>query len=182
MEKDYKEFLINLQKELKEQETDGQASPRFWAVRERVKIYGMESGYEDGCEVCDPDGAEIIAENEEEFCEYMNNYDESLNTFCENGYITFKEEDGDEDICFDLQEAVEKFNEIKGKELYLINYREEYKVKENTMFLTKQECKEHIEANSYHYNEPRTYAMTAWRSPQVAKLLEILENVNWEEV
>lgn len=50
---------------------------------------------------------------------------------------------------------------------------------QNTMFLTLRECKEHIERNSYHYEKPRPYAMTAWRSPQVEKLIEILQTADW---
>jgi hypothetical protein len=51
------------------------------------------------------------------------------------------------------------------------------------MFLTKRECKEHIERNHYHYNDTvHTYAMTAWRSPQVEKLIKILQTENFGEV
>lgn len=50
----------------------------------------------------------------------------------------------------------------------------------NTMFLTLRECKEHIQANDYHYRNPHPYAMTAWRSPQVEKLIEILQTADWD--
>ena len=63
-----------------------------------------------------------------------------------------------------------------------MNYKEEYQIVENTFFLTLKECKEHIEANHYHYNKPRPYAMTAWRSPQVEKLYEILAETDWSEL
>lgn len=53
---------------------------------------------------------------------------------------------------------------------------------ENTLFLTKSECKKHIELNHYHYNNPHSYAMTAWRSPQVEKLYEVLKSTDWEKV
>ena len=55
------------------------------------------------------------------------------------------------------------------------------RVAENTMFLTLREAKEHIRANGYHYKNPCAYAMTAWRSPQVAQLIDILQNADWAD-
>ena len=73
-----------------------------------------------------------------------------------------------------------KFRGKKYDEIW-INKTFEQEIDENTMFLTLRECKEHIEANSYHYNKPHPYAMTAWRSPQVERLYKILQNTNWNE-
>lgn len=57
---------------------------------------------------------------------------------------------------------------------------EEYIVPD-TMFITKEEAKEHLEKNKHHYSsKAHTYAMTAWRSPSVKKLFEILMNADWE--
>jgi site-specific recombinase XerD len=48
-------------------------------------------------------------------------------------------------------------------------------------FLTKEEAKQHLEANSHHYSsEAHTYAMTAWRAPKVERLLQILETMDWD--
>ncbi len=47
----------------------------------------------------------------------------------------------------------------------------------------KEACKKHIDKNDYHYNKPHTYAMTAWRSPEVEKLFSILEDEKlWNKV
>jgi len=50
------------------------------------------------------------------------------------------------------------------------------------MFLTKKECEDHIERNGYNYSEPHSYAMTAFRSPQVEKLYDVLQNTDWESL
>lgn len=50
------------------------------------------------------------------------------------------------------------------------------------MFLTNREAKEHLKSNHYHYtSKAHTYAMTAWRSPQVEKLIHILQTADFEE-
>lgn len=49
------------------------------------------------------------------------------------------------------------------------------------MFLTNRSCKEHIRANHYHYNaDAHSYAMTAWRSPEVERLFKILDVIDWK--
>ena len=57
------------------------------------------------------------------------------------------------------------------------------KIIPNTLFLTKKAAKEHMKANHYHYNDTvHTYAMTAWRSPEVENLFRIIENLDLEEL
>ena len=54
-------------------------------------------------------------------------------------------------------------------------------ITENTMFLTLREAEEHIRLNGYHYKNPRPFAMTAWRSPQVKQLIKILHEADWDD-
>jgi hypothetical protein len=72
--------------------------------------------------------------------------------------------------------------EYASKQYQVCNYRDREEIVQNTFFLTLRECREHIEANKHHYTKPHSYAMTAWRSPQVSKLYEILEKTDWENV
>lgn len=53
---------------------------------------------------------------------------------------------------------------------------------DGTFFLTLKDAQEHIRDNYYHYRDPHTYAMTAFRSPSFEKLLGILQTVDWDEV
>ena len=56
------------------------------------------------------------------------------------------------------------------------------KIADNTMFLTLREAQEHIRLNDYHYLDPHTYGMTAWRSPQVEQLYKILHEVDFKQL
>lgn len=180
------EFLKELQHQMLTQDTVSQASPRFWVVRHKVRQYGIEDGYGvDGEEVIY--NCETIAGNLKELCEYLRDNEDDLEIEYHEDiieeYVTIVKDD--EEQCFyDTKELVEYM--IEGLDydnsLYLVNYKDEYVIAENTMFLTIEECKRHIECNGYHYNEPHTYVMTAWRSPQVQRLYEILENTNWDEI
>ena len=49
--------------------------------------------------------------------------------------------------------------------------------------MTLREAKEHLEKNKHNYNNTaKPYAMTAWRSPQVERLYEIIQNTDWSEL
>ena len=49
-------------------------------------------------------------------------------------------------------------------------------------FLTKRACQLHIAQNGYHYSEPHTYAMTAWRNPEFERLLHILKTTDFSKL
>lgn len=52
----------------------------------------------------------------------------------------------------------------------------------DTLFLTYAEAREHLRLNHYHYTkDAHTYAMTAWRSPQVSNLLELLHSIDFDK-
>lgn len=160
------EFLQSLKIEMLTQDNDCQADPRFWVVAQNKKEYGVDSGYSDGEVVCSDDGAEW--EDTQEFIEYL----------LENEYLT--EKDINPDYNYDLQEVLDI---LGNNDFSLIGYRNNFdSICENTMFLTKSDCKKHIELNHYHYKNPHTYAMTAWRSPQVEKLYDVIKNTDWEKL
>ena len=53
----------------------------------------------------------------------------------------------------------------------------------NTMFLTKQDAKDHIKLYGYNYTKDvHTYAMTALRSPSVEKLYKVIQETDWDEL
>ena len=145
------EFINKLSKELNEQVTDGQANPRFWSVAQ----YEYRP-----CWVHQAD-KHIFADCEGDT---YDTFDEVLEMLIDNGYIDTKY--GYEDID-DLKGVYDEISEIPVKREHIIM--------QNTMFLTKREVQEHIKSNHYHYNKTvHTYAMTAWRSPQVENLIKLL--------
>ncbi len=167
MTKEQIEFLKNLQQELNTQNTVGQADPRFWVVAQ----YEWKPCWEDHAEKT------VIwcPELEKEF----ESIEDIRNEFLEAGYI-------DEEKLEELKDMDEWENEDALKEIldfYNVPQRKEHVIKENTMFLTLRECKEHIERNHYHYNDTvHPYAMTAWRSPQVEQLIKLLKKAKFDEI
>lgn len=168
-------FLKELQMELKTQDNDAQASPRFWTVGD-YRMVNCAEGFEDDF---------VINLPELDFSGSLEEIKE---------LITDRTEEGDEE----LQEYVEEHGELKDWEedvvldylrdnvdnsVSVITVREEHFVVENTMFITKEEARLHIKQNSHHYS-PRvhTYAMTAYRASKVERLWEILENFDWDSI
>lgn len=58
----------------------------------------------------------------------------------------------------------------------------EWETVENTLFLTLEECEEHIHLNAYHYDHPRSFCMHAWRAPQVKTLWHALKAIDWDNL
>lgn len=182
------EFLKNLQHVMNTQDTVCQADPRFWVVEGTEREYGIEAGYEDGCEIVTYDGT-VIASNMEEAYEYIKENadipDENLNNLVFDPVldtIIYTVKDEDETIMFDFDDVIDFLREDEDN-MRVANYRNIEKIFPNTMFITNDECKAHIKANYYHYpKDAHSYAMTAWRAPQVERLWKILQTINWDEI
>ncbi|MFE4571404.1 hypothetical protein [Paenibacillus chitinolyticus] len=129
--KDDIQFLISLQAELNSQYTDAQAAPRFWTVgdyawvecnqdnAERYSVYlpGAGESYEINCFLVEfVDREELSAEALEEL-----------------------EDVGCEDSAFDW---IQKYED---EDATLHPERKHHIVRPNTLFLTKEEAKRHIE-------------------------------------
>lgn len=172
------EFLRNLQHEMNTQDTVGQRDPRFWVVMETIRKWGYDSDYVDDCCIVDNEGNEYHGETLEEVLEsfieddFEINYERKDFVYIQGyGMITTLE-----DICEYMELEYNKDN------LSVCYYKDVERIVPDTMFLTKRECEEHIKRNHYHYNKPHPYAMTAWRSPQVEKLYEVLQNIDWNRL
>jgi len=169
------EFLKHLQEEMNTQSHDRQAAPRFWVVAQEEKMVASID-HCDGGILINNEGTEI-GETLDQIKKYFkDNLDQeeydSLNlSQFDDEYIDF------EDISSYLKETYPD----AGYQVWY--YKNVHVIKDSTFFMTKRECKEHIEANHYHYNKTvHSYAMTAWRSPQVETLYEILENVDFGKI
>lgn len=173
------EFAKELQHEMLTQVNQGQAAPRYWAVRTVEEEVGNECVY-DYRKVLDEDYEEIVLEDGtivksmEEMSKWLNeNY--GLNAESD-GYSV---EVGME-IFFDLKTLLEYIAEEYGEKLQIAYCRTVHKVQENTMFLTQRACKKHIDENKNNYRNPHPYAMTAWRAPETERIIEIIEKLNWD--
>lgn len=42
------------------------------------------------------------------------------------------------------------------------------------VFLTAKACNEHIQANAYHYDNPKSFGISAWRNPEMQAVMQML--------
>lgn len=188
-------FLIELQREMVNQDHVSQAAPRFWTVAGIRKNITSDE-YADGeWLICD---SETVADGLEESVEYFQKLieDKSIIITRENtSFVSYKvtKIDNESNEIIDEQDFITAIDElidvlvsldvINEEEYSTVCYRSEHYRYPNTMFLTNRSCKEHIAANKHHYDShAHSYAMTAWRSPEVKKLWHILEKINWESI
>ena len=163
-------FLKELQEELKTQDHDCQAAPRFWTIGD-YQMVACPDGCEDSYELFIPD------------TEYNGDCNEFLKQTKEDGFEGLPEAAAEDfnDIMCEVS-ALDWIKKYYSEDAYLVPVREEHFVHPNTMFLTKHEAKDHLKSNYYHYSpKAHTYAMTAWRAPKVERLLEILETFDWDK-
>ncbi len=191
-------FLKELQKEMNTQDTVCQADPRFWVVAtDKYKEMGTIDSF-DGTELYDSNAAEVACEGDiASIIEYVNeNYEDELK---KTGIVFTVNNENRYEVCVENVD-----NKIFEEKVFydsddLLNFLQEYNILTdsyeltyysyvhhnyfNTMFLTNKSCKEHIKSNYYHYaDDAHSYAMTAWRSPEVEKLFKILQEVDWDKI
>lgn len=165
-------FLKELQQELNTQDRDCQASPRFWVVLDYRDVVCPEGFH---------DNVLIYSDN---FDEPMH-WDEAKEFFMESnlGESSDSESFLDLEPVGDVDDMLEWITQYYDKHAYLCFTREEAFKAPDTFFLTKQEARDHIKSNNYHYSsKAHTYAMTAWRAPKVEKLYDILMNADFDTI
>ncbi|MCP9298391.1 hypothetical protein [Bacillus halotolerans] len=162
------QFLKELQQELKNQDNDGQAAPRFWTVGDYEWVEAREENAE-RYSVYLPYIAEAYV---------LDDYLEDLKEDSELSKEALTELKKD-----DFDDPIEWIQKYIDEEADLIPERKVHIVRPDTMFLTKAEAKAHIKLNRHHYtSEAHTYAMTAWRAPKVEQLFKILEKFDWKSI
>jgi hypothetical protein len=183
MNKEDIKFLKDLQHEMLTQDHVYQADPRFWVVIQTVKDYWVNDDIDGTC-IYDTDTSENVFEGNisEKLAEWIKEeFDVVISCEYDGHLIHIVCEDECEYHIDDMEDLKEFLDEYDYGNFSLCNYREREEIVPNTMFLTLRECKEHIEKNHYHYVKPHSYAMTAWRSPQVERLYKILQTTDWEK-
>ena len=186
------DFLIELQHEMLTQDHVSQAAPRFWVVAtDKHQELGTVDNF-DGTHLYSSDAASILCDGDmTSIIEYVTeHYSEEL----EEEGITFINKDthylvklgeDEEETFFDSEELLDflKEHDIITDDCEFVYYRNVHRVYPDTMFLTNRSCKEHIAANHYHYaDDAHSYAMTAWRSPEVEHLWNILDKIDWKAI
>lgn len=162
-------FLANLQQEMTTQEHDSQANPRFWVVMDykgEPCWEGNADYYEVVSSEMDMYGTVADFKSDLEFNGYLDELDSSAIEELKN-------------ISDDEDELVNWLKEHLDIQAEVVPMHTVEVIKRDTFFVTKRECQEHIQRNQHHYSsKAHTYAMTAWRSPQVEKLWDVLETLD----
>ena len=181
MKKEDLYFLENLKEKMTTKNNMCQADPCFWVVVQTTKYYGIEKGHEDGFKIIY--NCKNIGNSLKDLYKVFKEYDKNFKIkLCKQNRIGFSDNLNNKIGTFvNVDEMVNYLRNECGCDIYISRYKNKTEIVQNTMFLTLEECKKHIEQNYYHYNEPRPYAMTAWRSPEVQRLYEIIRNTDWEK-
>ncbi len=176
-------FLSNLQKEMNTQDNVGQASPRYWTIRDYKRIYGKDLQSPDGIAIYDDETCDTIYEGEiseetkpeiikalQEYIDNNQEIEDKIQEALENNDIPCLPD------AFDtLEEYVEDYCELE-----LLEYSE-YPF-DSGMFFTHDAAIEHLKKNAHHYaDNAHTYAHTSWRSKE-EPLWSILESIDWSKI
>jgi hypothetical protein len=169
-DEDY-EFLKDLQHELNTQTNDGNADPVYWGVMES-EMKGVPEGCGDPI-IYMGDGGTMTTKEAVEYIEndYLSDLDDAD-----------KEEWADVDKT-DMDDVVRFMNEnLNWHDVRMEDQRLEERISRETgAFLTKRACKEYVERYGYNHSKPHTYAMTAYRNFELARLLKILKTMEMKE-
>ena len=202
-------FLKALRQEMLTQDKCSQAAPRYWGIIEETREYGIEDGYEDDCELYRigtdsyidsmKEAAEEIRSRRDEILSFsdFDEYDQMGVTLRVRRYsdgrayghkihVRFSNRAGDEDEydLYDLGHVMEFLNDTAGlaDEYRLANYKIVPKVVQGPIFLTRKAAQEYCDKYGYNHHNPHPYAMTAYRSPQIERLVNIIEQTDWSDV
>ena len=181
------QFLKDLSYELNTQDHVGQANPRFWVIMDYKRDYA--DGFDGGTAIYDVVEYEVVCEYNNDLTilgEWIKETFEDIvdikNLEYTEDYVEFECDDHTYNIQYDWDLKMFLEDIEYDKHYQVTGYREEEYIVQNTMFLTLREAQEHIKRNYYHYSDKvHPYAMTAWRSPQVDKLIKILNKINPKE-
>lgn len=156
------DYLMKLSSELNTQNHRGTAMPYFFQIQTKEEVPAAE-----GCsiEAWYYDGSKIETE---EIMETIFEYKE---------WNMESKEDVDKYNDFDSYE-IEEMLEDMG--FYKVNY--EISEKYENAFLTEKACKEHIQANYYHYREPIDYLSFAFRNPELEMVFKFLCELSGGEI
>lgn len=159
--------LIELATEMTTQDPRCTRKPHIFQIQTRYKVYDANLNGDVKIYYDPSDGQEI--ESCDELIELLESsgieYPSDIREMWEDSWVT------SDDEKFDGQSLSEFMDE------YLPNLEESsysWGYKYENCFFTAKACKEHIESNHYHYNDPKDYLNHAWRNPEMDLVSEFL--------
>lgn len=175
-QEDY-EFLKHLQHELNIQENDGNAEPVYWGVSEIYEEFRGESGDYGGEPYIKYDDGKLSLK------EAVEEVEDTLNTDDDYDNVKEKWKEVDKSNPYEVRDfMIKHIGSGRWGSIDVIYIENVRRVSENTgAFLTKKACEEYIKKYGYNHDNPKTYAMTAYRNFELERLLNILKNFKFEE-
>lgn len=159
------EQLINLATEMTTQDPRCTKMPHLFQIQTRYKVYDWNMNGDTKCYV---DG-ETEIESCEELIDVLKSHDieypSDIDRMWEDSWWS------SDDEKFEGKDLNEFLSEVLP-ELQECSYTWDYKYE--NVFFTAKGCKEHIERNDYHYNDPQDYLNHAWRNPEMDLISEFL--------
>ena len=155
-------FLKELKHELNTQDNRITANPRFYQIQHDRFVASFDGDGNFFEAVCDGESLGIY-------------------TYDDEGLEELKDvllADYDEEYSEDVEEINSlKLEKLDNDSLNLKCYGGDYEHVYVNAFLTERACKEHIEANRHHYQNPVDYLSYGFRNPELEKVLEILSKI-----
>lgn len=120
-------------------------------------------------------------------------------------YVKYVSNDGENELTVEQYEAIEEAQNADPEEevdpelleelgidnvddIDLYDYRsielsEEWVYRDDAgFFFTEKACHDHIKANHYYYNKPRSYVISAWRNYELQETMRMLLKLTGEEI
>lgn len=166
-DEDFK-FLKDLQEELNNQENDGNADPVYWGIMEDYEALCFEGEgepripYDDGAFTLE-ELVEAIEDDIDSFTQAEKAEWDAINKNDLDSVMDFVNEHWNEDNIIGEPYWVETKQQLS---------------RYAGAFLTKRAAKEYIEKYGYNHDNPRTYAMTAYRNFELDRLIKILKTID----
>lgn len=164
-------FLKELSHELNTQDNDGTADPVIWGVMEDKEVFVPENcGYP---KITYDEGTWTLEEAVEEINQSIHEYDTEIQE-------EWKEVDKEDiyEVCDFMSEKLKwDYYDIVWAEMSEeINH-----IQGGLAFITKRACKDYIKRYGYNHSNPRPYGMCAYRNYELARLLNILKEIDFHE-
>lgn len=174
MKKEDKNFLVELQNELKTQTTDGNSQPTFWGIiEEHMQL--VPDGYGDTQMIIEDSERYTISDFIEVIEDYINSLDDDAKKEALKKWGEIDRTDPYDIVYFN--------NDVLGGSADVFEFTKEDRLSTYTgAFLTKRACQKYIDNYGYNHSKPRTFAMTAIRNYELERLLNILTNMNIDDI
>lgn len=79
--------------------------------------------------------------------------------------------------------GLDEVSDFDSNDWERLEVKDEFVFADNAgFFFTEKACHDHIEANKYHYNKPRSYVISAWRNPEMVATMHMILKLTGEEI